>query len=38
MDKKSGSLGDNFRNPENQPKKYFPGIIEYKVAKPTTAE
>ena len=22
---------NNFRNPENMPKKYFPGIIEYKV-------
>ena len=22
---------NNFRNPENIPKKYFPGIIEYKV-------
>ena len=32
MDKKYSSYrANNFRKPENMPKKYFPGIIEYKV-------
>jgi hypothetical protein len=31
MDKNLVRRANNFRNPENLPKKYFPGIIEYKV-------